>query len=479
MKIYRFRSARYILEQYEELERQEIYFSPPDNLNDPMEGYKDIYWQGDAVAWKSLYEHYLLCLMTSYSIFSVSNSEFSENEVRTIIRKSPGDLPPAPVRETYRKICDQFFKRSKASRFIEQLSLRNTRVHRDELIFHLRFLHATALKAVLSVYRAKGMIAYTPRLYCIKNDLKGTFFQSISTKLIDMLDNSYKDRNKSTATFSAAASATKQLELIDIYNNTRTTQDESWRFLCMSFPESYVNNLNEMIHPKWLTACFTSTPLNASMWGTYGDNHRGVCLIFDADTSNPSRPELELRHSFNVEGKIDNLENNNSYTKHKIEEVAYTEEYPSMNFFTSIGRISTGNLVNFWYKDGDGSISECYNEVFFDKESWRKTYWNNFQLSTTCKTKEWEHEKEVRIVIDDFTVDNLDESSRKFSYKFKSLSGIIFGIRTPTSDIIAIIKIIKEKCMREKRLDFTFFQIKFNPTKGILELERLTLLNVN
>jgi hypothetical protein len=39
---------------------QEIYFAPPENLNDPMEGYKDVFWSGDLIAWRNLLRHYLL-----------------------------------------------------------------------------------------------------------------------------------------------------------------------------------------------------------------------------------------------------------------------------------------------------------------------------------------------------------------------------------------------------------------------------------
>ena len=48
VKFYRFRSMKYLLgEKYQELERRSIYFANPDKLNDPMEGFRDIVWDGD------------------------------------------------------------------------------------------------------------------------------------------------------------------------------------------------------------------------------------------------------------------------------------------------------------------------------------------------------------------------------------------------------------------------------------------------
>ena len=61
--LFRFRSIHALLDGHHELENQEIYFSPPEQLNDPLEGFKAIFWQGDAIVWTNLLRHYLLCLM--------------------------------------------------------------------------------------------------------------------------------------------------------------------------------------------------------------------------------------------------------------------------------------------------------------------------------------------------------------------------------------------------------------------------------
>jgi len=58
--VYRFRSTDALLGAHRELENQEIYFSPPQVLNDPMEGFKDVVWRGDQIVWANLVKHYLL-----------------------------------------------------------------------------------------------------------------------------------------------------------------------------------------------------------------------------------------------------------------------------------------------------------------------------------------------------------------------------------------------------------------------------------
>jgi hypothetical protein len=73
-RLYRFRPLRRLLDQ-NELLNQEIFFANPDNLNDPMEGFRDIFWQGDVIVWENLFRHYLLCLEWGYSIVSLGGEE--------------------------------------------------------------------------------------------------------------------------------------------------------------------------------------------------------------------------------------------------------------------------------------------------------------------------------------------------------------------------------------------------------------------
>ena len=46
--VYRFRSTTALF-KYQELEKQEIYFSPIDKLNDPMEGTLNLVFKGDRI----------------------------------------------------------------------------------------------------------------------------------------------------------------------------------------------------------------------------------------------------------------------------------------------------------------------------------------------------------------------------------------------------------------------------------------------
>ena len=69
-EFFRFRSADALLEKYQELERQTIYFATPEELNDPMEGFRDIVWKGDKIVWTNFFKHYVFCLHLSYFLAS-------------------------------------------------------------------------------------------------------------------------------------------------------------------------------------------------------------------------------------------------------------------------------------------------------------------------------------------------------------------------------------------------------------------------
>ena len=74
--LYRFRRTEQLLGKDKELERQEIYFPSPEELNDPVEGFKDMFWLGDEIVWKNLIKHYLLCLESICEKFLIDGENF-------------------------------------------------------------------------------------------------------------------------------------------------------------------------------------------------------------------------------------------------------------------------------------------------------------------------------------------------------------------------------------------------------------------
>jgi len=65
---------------------------------------------------------------------------------------------------------------------------------------------------------------------------------------------------------------------------------------------------------------------------------------------------------------------------------------------------------------------------------------------------------------------------RKLKYDFNDLEGIIFGIKTSTSDKIKIIEIINKKCKENNRNDFSFYQAYYSKETGNVNYEKLNLV---
>ena len=64
-EIYRFRSAKALLNGYNELSRQTLYLALPEQLNDPAEDTYNVVWEGDDIIWPNFLNYYLRCVAGS------------------------------------------------------------------------------------------------------------------------------------------------------------------------------------------------------------------------------------------------------------------------------------------------------------------------------------------------------------------------------------------------------------------------------
>ena len=52
-EVYRYRTIKQVLNRKELLDNY-LYFSELENLNDPMEGFLNVFWEGDNILWYNL-----------------------------------------------------------------------------------------------------------------------------------------------------------------------------------------------------------------------------------------------------------------------------------------------------------------------------------------------------------------------------------------------------------------------------------------
>ena len=246
-------------------------------------------------------------------------------------------------------------------------------------------------------------------------------------------------------------------------NNVILTGISERNFLLVHFDFSsvYLKEIEKLLWFNWRTACFTDNYHNSSVWSVYGDNHKGACLIFE---STDGLLQLDLN-----QGAIAGRE------AIEFRKVVYGAKLNEIDFFRSIGRTTVGQAEKLWYTDAEGKFSECGSHIQREGERvfWHKSYWADFYWNTTSKTKDWEHEQEWRLVLEDRWLD--EGEGRTLTYDFNSLKGIIFGIRASDEDILKAIKIIQKKCKKHERTDFKFYKAEYSHKTGDIRKNEILL----
>ena len=470
--LYRFRPANAILDKYEELAKQEIYFSTPQELNDPMEGFKDVFWLGDRIVWGNLLRHYLLCLLQTTSLCVVMESEFDRAALNTIIFSAFENLPDAPVRSIYQRASGVFFADSNIQTLIDALANRSTPVRRDELTHILRAIHPFALSVLWKELKREGVPEIFRDLEALH--VHATAMKETITRVAAMPP---PEQEVAEALYAASELMTAQMELGHDYNALPPPEAKPVIFLTRDFPASFVRALDELIHPPCFLACFVANPADASMWANYGDSHTGVCLKFKTTPDGEGRQALYLNGITGWRGgKGMEIEPVRSFNLRRFYKVNYSDSYPEIDFFNSIGRLPIPLLNSVWYAGDRGERSACRSAQSLDTEAWRDKYWETFQSGAICKTSEWAHEQEYRLLLWSSLDSFKDEASRKLNYKFADLSGIVFGARTTTEDKLKIMKTIEEKCRVEKRTDFEFHQVQYSRRDRKFQIAPLGLI---
>lgn len=213
------------------------------------------------------------------------------------------------------------------------------------------------------------------------------------------------------------------------------------------------------------------------MWATYGASHTGVCLKFKTTADSAGHPALSLNGIRGWRGgKGPDPEPVYSFAPQQFYKMNYSETYPEIDFFNSIGRLPIPILNAVWYRGENGELSACRAARSCDTDAWRQKYWEAFQAGATCKTSEWTHEQEYRLLLWSSMHNFQDEASRKLRYNFADLTGIIFGIKTAAADKRRIMRIIAEKCKAESRTDFEFHQMQYSRRDRSFRIAPLKLI---
>ena len=187
------------------------------------------------------------------------------------------------------------------------MAARTTPVRRSELTSYLRALYGFALQIVLKEYHERGLLplqapasAPPPREKLRRDAI------AMMEGVTKITSPEYPPERISEALFAANEATVAQVMLITEYNLPDRDKQMPMVFLSSRFPVAYVAALDRLVHRDWYVACFTKTAENHSMWSTYANGHRGVCLMFKTTPNVTGAPTLVIERVTGVSGTKDN-----------------------------------------------------------------------------------------------------------------------------------------------------------------------------
>ena len=464
-ELYRLRSVDRLIGNSQELEKQAIYFASPEELNDPMEGFRNIVWQGDRIVWTNLFRHYLYCLHITCTLITIGGDS-KKIEPQDIPIMSDMAQPTSEAANLFEDICSRVFKKTNLDEFIAKIVKAKRKAQHDEMLFYLRTLHYAALHEIQDAYIDHGLAPDSERSKKFPPVFKAAH------KISDLMQQ-VEDEKVFDVGFEISSRMMAEQLVFHKYNarsEVQSTFERNRQLLIFDFPKVYLEQLEQVLYPDWHVACFMKDYRNSSVWGHYGDHHKGVCLIFEAETTaGSSSLTLNQITGYSNNGELWN------FSPMPFSEINYKDKAGEIDFFRSIGWFPVAKLKEVWYSDKDGNLSECGSHLEKNTESWRENYWNKFYPDIIAKTRDWEYEQEVRLILHSMLDDLSEPRKRTLTYNFRSLKGIIFGIRTPDSDKMKIIETIHKKCRENHRSDFEFFQAYYCHKTGSIQKHKLSL----
>lgn len=458
---YRFRKTQNIFD-FKELENQEIYFASNEELNDPMEGFKNLVFNGDKIVWRNLFKHYLLCLESMYQTYLICGESHTKFDISMIpIFRSFDDIETPKYKDLFEKIYLETFEIY--GQTIDKIATRTTSITKEELYKYLYSFHMIALEIIQRNYEAQGLIPKRENTVDIQK-----FIEQDAGKQIDAIEAMIQEhgQEKMDNFLQTTSLFYEELNFVQSVNLKQTPN----KLFLLSLPKNYLKAIDKLTYPKNYVACFTGEDAinNSSVWGHYGDSHKGICLIFKPNEKE-SLSFFNAKIGYGGNGVI------LGETSLSFEKITYGEAYPKIDFFRSLGRLPIPKLNATWYVDDDKNLSDIHNEVFTDEEKWRNSYWSKYTQNNLIKTKDWSYEDEYRLVLNGGIDGEIDKQYRVLKYDFQNLYGLIFGINTTDEDKIKIFDTIQKKCLEHKRKDFELFQAYYCNTNKNIQFRKLNI----
>ena len=456
---YRLRSERKAID---EIKEEYFFFSSPENLNDPMEWYVNLFWCGDVVVWKNLFRHYLLCIDFAM-IQPHLDLHYSVEEIVLTIH-SIANLPGR--RDFITGVIDRIFGDADITSFIESISSRKAKIYDDELGFYLDIFNYYAIGELVKYYNNEnGDI--------ISEDI---FVENFKEAYKYLKEHEYFcNINKYSTDCTPTEESIRMIFMLRLAFRNHLTQS-TYSEICnpsslginmLNFSSCYIKAMKRLLFPKWSVVSFMKEISNPMVWGHYGDGHRGVCLIFESQHTE-SIEYLRVWKPSSYSGG----EYHYDYIKSELRDVEYVEKLPEIDFFSNIGMIPTPQLMDNWYTFKEERSRFADKISGMNRENRNKDQRNAFERKTLSKLKAWDYEKESRLIYDDL-FKPIKEDERKIKFDNSQLKGVIFGFDTAIVDKVNIRKIINDKNKSENGISIDIYQAYYDHKSSSIKYFKL------
>lgn len=428
---YKFRNLERVFE-HKELENQEIYFALPEELNDPMDCQPNIVFKGDNIVWLNLLRNLLVNLTSDAMLIDCINHPTIPFSSQYFDMTSSMSLHH---NEYLNKLYNDVYSylENDLEIICKMLSKFNKPIPKDFvtiILFKIMDLYISVIDT--HIHKNK-----------LQENIYNDYINDIKNKI-----NIFKDMNIEVCNYKTFRKAFN--DVLAYYN---AKNDEYKKHFIFDFFMNYINRFNEFLFPYIRIASFSEIYSNTLMWSHYADEHRGICMIFNVTCEN-------------------NLYKFNLFLNDKKEPllspfgaIKYKEKKTDINIFTNNYLTTFEKFYKDWFYHPKTNKKSKYapNRSLHDNDTMLQLG-STFLESFFVKSKEWEYEKEYRM----YTI-NKNSNKQNIRYDFSSLNGIIFGIKTPLKDKLKIIDIIKEKCKKENRKNFNFYQAYYNADENKID----------
>ena len=347
--MYRFRSVENLIGDYQELEKQQIYCASLDELNDPLEGKMIYFWHGDRIVMENLFKHYLLCLDHVVFLAKLLKDDQGISKDDIPVYLSVDKLPTPKYKQRIHQIYNQFFSDEFIQGYIDFMLQDNAKIYEEEMHVHLKLLHMRAIDAIFNVNAQYGLM----------QDYKYEKV-SINSEFIKLKEKiNTKTYNKMMSVINDVLKQMDSTYLLKFKDSIK------YQSIYIEFSYMYIEAIKKLTYPNVYVACFMDNCLNSSIWGTYGNNHTGVCLKFKVDNL---EPQLDLKCKTAWDSSVGDIY---EYERFNLQPIEYVAEFEEVDFFRKMGILSMKQLKEQWYTNDNGELSKCSNHLFTEGDTWR------------------------------------------------------------------------------------------------------------